>query len=85
MATQVFPEESERDRQPSAADVAQPRIHLVDVATGEIRETLVAPQGFTASLCFSPDGKTLAAGGYGRVDLWDVADVLQAGTASNQR
>ena len=73
--TQIFPAESERDREPSAEDVPQPRIHLVELASGIIRETLVARQGFTASLCFSPDGKTLASGGYGRVDLWDVEDL----------
>jgi WD40 repeat protein len=74
VATQVFPEEA-GDREPSADDVSQPRIHLVEAATGAVRETLVAPQGFTASLCFSPDGKTLATGGYGRVDLWDVETI----------
>jgi WD40 repeat protein len=83
--TQVFPEELERSREPSAEDVAQPRIHLVEVATGEVRETLVAPQGFTTSLCFSPDGKTLASGGHGRVDLWDVEGALPPETARNQR
>jgi WD40 repeat protein len=74
--TQVFPPETERDREPSAEDVPQPQIHLVDVATGVIRVTLIAPQGFTASVCFSPDGKTLASGGHGQVDLWNVEDVV---------
>jgi WD40 repeat protein len=71
VTTQVFPE----DRggcAPEVEDVAQPRIHLVDVAEGVIRETLVAPQGFTAAACFSPDGNTLATGGHGKVLLWDL-------------
>jgi WD40 repeat protein len=76
VVTQVFPQESERDREPSAEDVAQPRIHLVELATGTVRETLVGPQAFTASVCFSPDGKTLASGGHGQVNLWDVEDIL---------
>jgi WD40 repeat protein len=54
-------------------DQAQPRIHLIDVAAGEIRETLVAPQGYVRSMCFSPDGRTLATGGLGRGLLWDLS------------
>jgi WD40 repeat protein len=79
VATQVFPEEMQRE-EPAAEDVPQPRIHLIDVAAGAVRETLIAPPGFPTSLCFSPDGKTLATGGYGRVLLWDVAD-LREGSA----
>ena len=48
-------------------------IHLIDVATGEILETLIAPQGFPRSACFSPDGRTLATGGLGRVLLWNLS------------
>jgi WD40 repeat protein len=53
-------------------DIAQPRIHVIDVAAGEVRETLIAPQGSPWSGCFSPDGRTLATSGYGRVLLWDM-------------
>ncbi len=53
-------------------DMPQPRILLIETATGEIRETLIAPQGFASSACFSPDGRTLATDGYGRVLLWDM-------------
>src|SRR5262249_43820080 len=57
----------------SALDFAQPRIHLIDVVSGTIREALVAPQGIATEACFSPDGRTLATAGYGRVLLWDLA------------
>jgi WD40 repeat protein len=69
--TQVLPETSNGDF--DYRDAQQPRIHLVDVATGEIRETLIAPQGFPRSACFSPDGQMLATGGLGRVLLWDLS------------
>jgi WD40 repeat protein len=59
-----------------ARDVAQARIFLIDLPSGNIRETLVAPQGFPRSACFSPDGGTLATGGEGRVLLWDLANAL---------
>jgi hypothetical protein len=78
VVTQVFPQESERDRNWSVDDVAQPRIHLIELATGTVGETLVGPQAFTASVRFGPDGKTLASGGHGQVDLWDVGDVVNS-------
>jgi WD40 repeat protein len=71
--TQVMPDAKDPNLDPF--DVPQPRIHLIDVAAGEIRTTLVAPQGFSASAAFSPDGRTLAVGGHGRVLLFDVADL----------
>jgi WD40 repeat protein len=70
LITQMVPDTRQRDV--DALDLPQPRIHLIDVASGEIRETLVAPQGFSREVCFSPDGRTLAVGGHGRVLLWDV-------------
>jgi WD40 repeat protein len=57
-----------------AEDVPQPRIHLIDAAGGTVAETIVAPQGFATSLRFSPDGKTLASNGDGRVLLWDLTE-----------
>jgi WD40 repeat protein len=67
--TQAMPDKRVSD----PLDVAQGRIHLVDVAAGEIREILIAPQDFPRSACFSPDGRTLATGGLGRVLLWDLS------------
>src|SRR5262249_35924211 len=66
----MHPEKRENDLDPR--DLPQPHIHLIETATGEIRETMIAPQSFSAYACFSPDGQTLATGGYGRVLLWDM-------------
>ena len=68
--TQVLPEAASGELDPR--DAPQARIHLIETASGEIRETLIAPQGFPRSACFSPDGRTLATGGLGRVMLWEL-------------
>lgn len=69
--TRMYPEkETSDDLDPR--DLPQPRILLIETATGQIRETLIAPQSFGSVACFSPDGRTLATAGHGRVLLWDM-------------
>jgi WD40 repeat protein len=70
--TQMMPDTPGND-EPDLRDVPQPRIHLIDVETAEIRETLNSPKSFVRSLGFSPYGRTLASGGHGKVLLWDLA------------
>jgi hypothetical protein len=74
-----------RNRDLDVHDLPQPRIHLIDVAAGEIRETLVAPQSFGRDACFSPDGRTLATSGHGRVLLWDLTGLAGATARADQR
>jgi Tol biopolymer transport system component len=64
-------------------DVSQPRIYLVESATGKILETLVGPQELAMEIRFSPDGKTLAMSGIGRVLLWDLEEPLGAAGIDN--
>lgn len=73
VVTQPIPEAGSDD--PDILDMPQPCIQLIDVSSGKIRQTLVAPQGFSSSIGFSPDGNTLAVGSHGRVLLWDVSQV----------
>src|SRR5262245_21975966 len=44
VATRTLPDEFPASHDPGAEELPQPRIHLVDVATGERRESIVSPQ-----------------------------------------
>jgi WD40 repeat protein len=74
VCTKVIPD-TRNDEDLDVQDLKQPRIHLIDLTAGEIRETLIAPQSFGQSMCVSPDGKTLATVGRGRVLVWDLANL----------
>jgi WD40 repeat protein len=85
-ATQAFPEGLGVSGllKPQAEDFAQAGVHLIAVASGEVRETIVAPPGILLSLCFSPDGQTLATGGQGKVLLWDLTRPPQGGSGTRR-
>jgi WD40 repeat protein len=68
-STQVLPAGRSRESPPD--ELPQPRIELINLATCENMETLVAPQGLAFSMAFSPDGNTLATSGKDAVLLWD--------------
>ena len=43
-----------------------------DVDTGELLKTITAEKR-ALSVAYSPDGRTLASGGFGKISVWDVA------------
>jgi WD40 repeat protein len=70
VATQVLPERTTQ-REPLPEELPQPKIECVDLASGQIVETIVTPQCYLHAMEFSPDGTTLATSGKGAVLLWD--------------
>lgn len=56
----------------------QPQLWIIDVSAGKVIEKCDLPQGLPNCVAFSPDGKTIAATGNGRVNLIDVADLVGA-------
>jgi WD40 repeat protein len=58
---------------PPGRKLREPEIRLLDIATGKDIAPLRGHAGGVWSLAFSPDGKTLAAGGLdGKIHLWDI-------------
>ena len=53
-------------------DLPQPRIFLFDLATRRLAEEIVCPHGLWGGMAFSPDSRTLAAGGCGAVHLFNM-------------
>jgi WD40 repeat protein len=48
-------------------------IHLIDVATGKVLQTLTGHTDFVTSIAFSRDGHTLVSGSNDNtIKLWDV-------------
>lgn len=70
IVTQVLPTTKSPDF--DVRDAEQPRLHLIDVAAGQIIETMIAPPSWAYSYCFSHDSRMLATGGQGQVHLWDL-------------
>lgn len=61
-----------KNRSADPRDLPQPRMYRIDPESGKILETMIAPPGVCDMPRFSPDGKTLAIGGLGRIMLWDM-------------
>lgn len=60
-------------------------VRLWDAANGNLIRELKAHTDIVYSLAFSPDGRTLASGGWdGAIYLWDVATGLQLGATRGQ-
>ncbi|MFL5340585.1 MAG: WD40 repeat domain-containing protein [Gemmataceae bacterium] len=73
IASSVPRSEQSRELDPDPTDLPQPRLQLLDVKTGKELAGFVMPNGIVAAVALSPDGRWLAAGGYGAVHLIDLA------------
>lgn len=60
-------------------------IHLRDAATGKERAILRGLSGWPPCVTFSPDGGTLASGGWETIQLWDTATNELRGTLRGHR
>lgn len=65
---------------PSPLDLPQPQVWLISRGSGKIVEKMDLPQTFPHSVAFSPDGKSLAVSGMGRVLSLDISDLVGATT-----
>ncbi len=72
VTTQLKLPDSAARRDPELSQLEQPRLQLIDTASGKILETMIIPQSFAMSIAFGPDGNTLATAGKGAVYLWDM-------------
>jgi WD40 repeat protein len=66
-----------------AADISQGLIGLFSVATGHLQATL-GPELDAEELAFSPDGKTLASGGFDNITFWDLRTINPVATIAGQ-
>jgi WD40 repeat protein len=72
IASLEIPDDLNNEPKPNPADLPQPRIFLLDLKNLAAPEVMVCPHGYVGDLAFSPDGQTLALGGYGCVWLFDA-------------
>lgn len=70
---QPLPEGLHQVLRENPLELPQPRVYLFDMAADREPETLVASHGFVGRAAFSPNGRTLALGGYGCVWLFDLS------------
>ena len=62
------------------------RFRLWDITQGKIRQTLQGYSKEILTVCFSPDGQTLASAGTDRIiRLWDVASGLPSQTLQEHK
>ena len=59
------------------------KLFLFDVATRKpVKTTVLGGKSTVSKPAFSPDGKTLATGGHGKVLLWDLTTPPGQGAAA---
>ena len=73
LAVAWMPKSDDKTRDPDPADLPQPRVTLIDLASDAPPRVLVCPHGYVGGLAFAPDGKTLAFGTAGGVHLFDLS------------